>query len=280
MLLRQYLQRTNAFLLSTTKRRNGTKFFLRSFAAEATGKGIVIDQNLKPEFNITTTISWDPRKLFATEWADDNVRGRIRSMQKYHKIAPDVLERPFLPITNFSVSFGEELAQRGNILSPKITIDKPTIKYDGNKIFTLIMTDPDSPAYYYPSQKEFLHWLVVNIPGNEIEKGNTVVDYIGAIPAQNSGKHRYIILLLEQKEGNLQFAGQMIPSTSIQGRPGFKTAEFIKKNALKPCGISFFQAEWDDGVTEIYKKAGVKQVVLVRESIEAIKREKNWDPDI
>jgi phosphatidylethanolamine-binding protein (PEBP) family uncharacterized protein len=38
-------------------------------------------------------------------------------------------------------------------------------------LITLFVTDPDAPSRAEPSKREVLHWLVVNIPGNEIKKG-------------------------------------------------------------------------------------------------------------
>ena len=35
----------------------------------------------------------------------------------------------------------------------------------------LIVTDPDAPSRAEPSIREVLHWLVVNVPGNDINKG-------------------------------------------------------------------------------------------------------------
>ena len=35
----------------------------------------------------------------------------------------------------------------------------------------LFLVDPDAPSRAEPSKREVLHWLVVNIPGNEIKKG-------------------------------------------------------------------------------------------------------------
>lgn len=34
-----------------------------------------------------------------------------------------------------------------------------------------MMTDPDDPTRTAPKTREWLHWLVVNIPGNDIDKG-------------------------------------------------------------------------------------------------------------
>lgn len=39
-----------------------------------------------------------------------------------------------------------------------------------------------------PTDREYLHWLVTNIPGgNDLEAGNTVVEYEPPLPKKGSG---------------------------------------------------------------------------------------------
>lgn len=47
-------------------------------------------------------------------------------------------------------------------------------KNDSNtgRLFTLVAIDPDVPSQNNSIYSEFLHWLVVNIPGEDIERGN------------------------------------------------------------------------------------------------------------
>jgi phosphatidylethanolamine-binding protein (PEBP) family uncharacterized protein len=36
---------------------------------------------------------------------------------------------------------------------------------DANKLFTLVMVDPDAPSPDHPTMAQWLHWIVANIPG-------------------------------------------------------------------------------------------------------------------
>jgi phosphatidylethanolamine-binding protein (PEBP) family uncharacterized protein len=47
-------------------------------------------------------------------------------------------------------------------------------------------------------KKKRLHWLVINVPGNQIELGNTIAEYSGPAPPAGTGAHRYIILIFKQ----------------------------------------------------------------------------------
>ncbi len=40
-----------------------------------------------------------------------------------------------------------------------------------NAFYTLIMSDPDAPSRKEPSIAEVLHWLVVNVQGNDLSTG-------------------------------------------------------------------------------------------------------------
>ena len=54
--------------------------------------------------------------------------------------------------------------------------------------------DPDAPSRANPTYREWRHWLVANIPGCDVSKGETIVTYFGAGPPQGTGLHRYIFL--------------------------------------------------------------------------------------
>lgn len=55
-------------------------------------------------------------------------------------------------------------------------------KADSDTFYTLCMTDPDAPSRQEPKFREWHHWLVVNIPGNDISKGETLSEYVGSGP--------------------------------------------------------------------------------------------------
>lgn len=82
------------------------------------------------------------------------------------------------------------LRPRSNTLAP------PSIHYpeaDPEDLYSLIIWDPDAP--HNPS---YLHWLVMNIPADQIDRGSTILPYTPPTPPPCSGVHRYYVGLYKQ----------------------------------------------------------------------------------
>lgn len=42
------------------------------------------------------------------------------------------------------------------------------------------------------------HWLVINIPGCQVDKGDALTPYMGPAPPAGTGHHRYVFVLYKQ----------------------------------------------------------------------------------
>lgn len=78
--------------------------------------------------------------------------------------------------------------------------------------YTLVMFDCDPLGQDNRLLSEAQHWVVGNIPNCEVEQGETIVDYLPAIPLSNTGFHRYVFLIYLQ-EGRIHFEEPFIRST-------------------------------------------------------------------
>ena len=58
----------------------------------------------------------------------------------------------------------------------------------------MLRADPDAPSRKDPKYREWRHWVVVNIPGGDVSKGEVCAEYVGAGPPKGTGLHRYVIL--------------------------------------------------------------------------------------
>lgn len=76
------------------------------------------------------------------------------------------------------------------------------------------MTDPDAPSRADPNFREVRHWLVVNIPGTDVTKGDTIVEFIGSGPPEGTGLHRYTFLVYKQSN-KLNYDEEFTPKTYV-----------------------------------------------------------------
>ncbi|CAD7086656.1 unnamed protein product [Hermetia illucens] len=175
-------------------------------------------------------------------------------MEKY-KIVPDVISKAPSQIAKVTFPSGVTASQ-GNQLKPRQVKAMPTVEWDAepSKFYTICMTDPDAPSRRDPKFREWHHWLVGNIPGNNITEGDILSEYIGSAPPKGSGLHRYVILVYQQN-GKINFNWKKLGNRSGNGRGKFSIRKFAEEHGLgDPVAGNFFQAEWDDYVAEVYKQ--------------------------
>ncbi|CAD6994069.1 phosphatidylethanolamine-binding protein homolog F40A3.3 [Ceratitis capitata] len=163
-------------------------------------------------------------------------------------IIPDIVDVGPKGLVQLSYPSGVKV-EPGKELTPTQVKDQPTATWqaDDNDFYTLFMVDPDAPSRAEPTNREILHWLVVNIPGNKVAEGQTVAEYIGSGPSKGSGLHRYVFLVFKQP-GKIE-TEKFIPKTSREGRIGVKARDYIAKyNLGSPIAGNFYQAQYDDYV--------------------------------
>lgn len=115
---------------------------------------------------------------------------------------PDVLPGSFHASVPLTVTFTNGVVARdGNMLSPKQVRRPPVVAFKPtlSKLYALVMVDPDAPSRAEPIYREFVHWVVLNIPGSDVAAGEQVATYFGAAPPCNSGPHRYYIFLFPHR---------------------------------------------------------------------------------
>lgn len=108
---------------------------------------------------------------------------------------------------SLAVSYGSVAVGEGVRLTREQTADAPnvSIEADASHLYTLLMTDPDAPSHKDPRMADWLHWMVVNIPGSDLSSGEEVTSYNGPSPPPGTGPHRYIFTLYQQK-GKIEVA--------------------------------------------------------------------------
>ncbi|KAF9592956.1 hypothetical protein IFM89_019260 [Coptis chinensis] len=115
------------------------------------------------------------------------------------RVIGDVVDM-FVPAVSMSVYYGPKHVTNGCDIKPSMTAAPPTVHISGyaDDLYTLVMTDPDAPSPSEPSMREWIHWLVVDIPGGtHAGRGKESLTYMG--PSPPVGIHRYVLVLFRQK---------------------------------------------------------------------------------
>ncbi|XP_052751752.1 protein D3-like isoform X1 [Galleria mellonella] len=174
-----------------------------------------------------------------------------------NQVVPDVVSKAPSALVTVKYPSGVEVNE-GNELTPTQVKDVPTVSWDAtpNQLYTLVMTDPDAPSRKDPKFREWHHWLVGNIPGNNVAAGETLSAYVGSGPPPDTGLHRYVYLVYKQPS-KLNFDEPRLPNTSGENRGKFSIAKFAQKyNLGDPIAGNFYQAKYDDYVPILYKQLG------------------------
>jgi phosphatidylethanolamine-binding protein (PEBP) family uncharacterized protein len=118
-----------------------------------------------------------------------------------------------------------------------------------------LFIDPDAPSRKDPKIREFLHWLVVNIPGENLNKGDTLAAYVGSGPPQGTDLHRYVFVTYKQPELMDIKDIKIIPNNSRDGRMKFSIQKFADDHKLgPPIAGNMYQAQYDEYVRNIHKQ--------------------------
>ncbi|RZC43038.1 PBP domain containing protein [Asbolus verrucosus] len=175
-----------------------------------------------------------------------------------HAVVPDVIDVVPKHVTEIVYPKGVKV-ELGNTLTPTQVKDPPSLKWnvEDDAFYTLCMTDPDAPSRKTPKFREWHHWLVVNIPGSNIDQGEVLSGYIGAGPPKGTGLHRYVFVIYKQ-DGKISCSEKRLSSNSGDDRGKFCIRKFAAKYKLgNPISANFFQAEWDNYVPTLYKQLGM-----------------------
>lgn len=102
-----------------------------------------------------------------------------------NQIIGDVVDRVQKTNIKIDVKYKYDHVENGVTLTPHHAHSNPAVYLKGterNKLYTLIMSDPDPPDPAKPIYREWLHWIVTNIPGAEGEadaaQGTEITHYM------------------------------------------------------------------------------------------------------
>ncbi|CAI7993366.1 Phosphatidylethanolamine-binding protein homolog F40A3.3 [Geodia barretti] len=96
-----------------------------------------------------------------------------------HGVVPDVIDEPPAELAIVKYDCGVTV-EPGAILTPTQVQNAPVVTWpaEDSALYTLIMTDPDAPSRSDPKWGEWRHWVVFNIPGADLAKGEEWWAYV------------------------------------------------------------------------------------------------------
>jgi hypothetical protein len=90
-------------------------------------------------------------------------------------IIGDIVDHVDKTNTNLTIEYGKRIVQEGTIISPKDSHKAPIIHLnnsDPSALYSFLMTDPDAPSPQNPIKREWLHYIVINVPGGDKAASN------------------------------------------------------------------------------------------------------------
>ncbi|XP_045477739.1 39S ribosomal protein L38, mitochondrial [Harmonia axyridis] len=170
----------------------------------------------------------------------------------------------------------------GNTIKPEDAKKKPIVKYSCEKdtLWTLLLTNLD--GHFTDNDKEYVHWFIGNIPESNIEKGETIFEYLQPFPPKGTGYHRFAVVLYKQdkKIDFSQLKPDNVSNYDLQART-FSTLEFYRSHQdyMTPAGLAFFQSHWDKSLKEFYhEKLGMKEPIFEYDFNPAYIKPQAWFP--
>ncbi|XP_057720048.1 protein FLOWERING LOCUS T-like [Arachis stenosperma] len=167
--------------------------------------------------------------------------GGSRNSLVVGRVIGDVLD-PFQSTIPMRVSYGNRDVTNGCELKPSHVVNQPRVTIGGDDLrnfYTLVMVDPDAPSPSNPNCREYLHWLVTDIPATTgVNFGNVIVNYEKPLPTM--GIHRFVFVLFRQPGRQTVYAPGW--------RQNFNTREFAELyNLNSPAAALFFNCQRESG---------------------------------
>ncbi|RWW10362.1 hypothetical protein GW17_00026098 [Ensete ventricosum] len=143
------------------------------------------------------------------------------------QVVGDVLD-PFTRSAAMRVMYNSKEIRNGTGLRQSAVVNKPRVEIEGNdrrQLYTLVMVDADAPSPNSPTDREYLHWLVTDIP-----------ETLDA----SYGIHRIVLVLFRQEVQQTIYAPGW--------RQNFNTRDFSAFYSIgPPVAAIYFNCQRDTG---------------------------------
>ncbi|XP_076945080.1 protein HEADING DATE 3A-like [Bidens hawaiensis] len=157
------------------------------------------------------------------------------------RVIGDVIDS-FSRSINLTVTYNDREVSNGCTLRPSQVVNQPRVDIGGDDLrafHTLVMVDPDAPSPSDPNLREYLHWLVTDIPATTGARfGQEIVCYES--PRPSMGIHRMVFVLFRQLGRQTVYAPGW--------RQNFNTRDFAELyNLGSPVAAVYFNCQRESG---------------------------------
>lgn len=145
-------------------------------------------------------------------------------------------------LTDFKIKFDSfTLDERTNgqfvsIDQIKRGVQNATFTPQFNSLYTIICIDPDAPEPNNPAHRNWVQWMIINIPNSQLQLGDEIIPF-GHIKIL-SGCHRYVFYLFHQTSGRINnpyftyYKRCNFTDSEERNRCGFNLDEFVRRYGL------------------------------------------------
>ncbi|ESW33767.1 hypothetical protein PHAVU_001G097200 [Phaseolus vulgaris] len=152
----------------------------------------------------------------------------------------DVLN-PFTSSVSLTVSINNRAISNGYELRPSLVVNRPRVTVGGDDLrifYTLVMVDADAPSPSNPVLREYMHWMVTDIPATtNASFGKEVVVYES--PQPSAGIHRLVFVLFQQLGRDTVITPDL--------RHNFNSRDFAENNNLTPVAAAYVNCQRERG---------------------------------
>ncbi|GAA5873785.1 hypothetical protein JCM16303_002588 [Sporobolomyces ruberrimus] len=199
------------------------------------------------------------RFLAERKWRKEGDLAILMQRVTQMSVTPDLLPE-IVPEADLRIRIGSEQIVPGVFTNPADTREgievSAQVFHSDERLYTLVLVDPDVPDELNQSFTTFAHWIVPNIPLSAtsspilpLSSLTSTLPYIPPHPQNGTPYHRYTVLLLAQPEN----ATLELNENEIE-RLNFDTRDFAAEHKLEAKGVSFFRQKWDKSVSKIYEE--------------------------
>ncbi|KAF2026566.1 PEBP-like protein [Setomelanomma holmii] len=181
----------------------------------------------------------------------------LTSLKSANLLPSKIIPESFTPSIDLTITFPNISPSAGSFVrvsqvkeAPIVSISSSTPPALGQS-FTFMLIDSDAPTPDDPKFAYWRHWVVTSISPNDtsniLASGTTLTPYLAPGPKDESGPHRYLILLFREPE-RLKLEKADVGGEEFVDRRSFGAKEFLEKYGLKLVGV-----QWMRGVGDRWK---------------------------